>query len=178
MSEWRSAGFVATLIIVFFALYAVMYYSSVQAYNNSFSPAGATVANQTYQSVQQLRQTSTWVNIFLNNFEVSIKLIIPITGFLYFLEVMWNTGQIIGMLAAVTGYSPIVYLIGISVPVGILETSGYAVLAAEVLYVTILLFTRKDAKDRLLHHTWKSFILYLALLLVAAYLEAFLISYL
>ncbi|MGD0329887.1 MAG: stage II sporulation protein M [Nitrososphaeria archaeon] len=176
MSKWRSAGFVATVIVVFFALYAVMYFSSVQAYNNSFSSAGATVAKQTYQLVLHVRHIATWVSIFLNNFEVSIVLIIPIIGFLYFFTIMWNTGQIIGMLAAVTGYSPFAYLMGISFPVGILETSAYTVLAAEILYVTSLWFNEKDVKGRLLHDTWKSFILYLALLFVAAYLEALLMA--
>lgn len=176
MYKWRSVGFVYTLVIVFFALYAVTYYSSVQAYNSSFSPAGATVAKQTYQSVLQIRQTATWENIFLNNFKVSIPLIIPAFGLLDFFEVDWNTGQTIGMLAAVTGYRPLAYLIGISIPVAILETLAYAVLAAEILYVTVLGLAEKDVKGRLLHGTWKSFILYLALLFVAAYMEAFLIG--
>jgi uncharacterized membrane protein SpoIIM required for sporulation len=175
LSDWFSRGFICAIIIIFVALYGVMYFSSVLAYHGSFSPAGAAAANQTSQNIQQIRQTATGLSIFTHNFEASIWVVIPI-GFLGLFVVMWNTGQQIGKLAYSTGYSPLAYLESISVPVGLIEISAYAILATESLYLTYLWFTGKDVKKRLLHNTWKSVILYVALLLVAAYLEAALIA--
>jgi len=152
-----------------------MYLSSVLAYNSSFSPAGVAAANQTSQNVQQIRQTATWINIFTHNFITSIWVIIPV-GFMGFFVVIWNTGQTIGRLAYSTGYSPLAYLVGISVPVGLIEISAYTILAAESLYLTYLMFTGKNVKERLLHDSWKSVILYVAVLLIAAYIEAALIT--
>ena len=152
-----------------------MYFSSVLAYHGSFSPAGAAAANQTSQNIQQIRQTATGLSIFTHNFEASIWVVIPI-GFVGLYVVMWNTGQQIGRLAYSTGYSPLTYLESISVPVGLIEITAYTILAAESLYLTYLWFTGKDVKKRLLHNTWKSVILYVAVLLVAAYLEAALIA--
>ena len=175
LSGWLSRGFICAVIIVFVMIYATMYFSSVQAYNNSFSPAGVAAANQTSQNIQQIRQTATGLNIFTHNFETSIWVIIPL-GFIGFFVVIWNTGQTIGRLAFTTGYSPLAYLEGISVPVGLIEMSAYTILAAESLYLTYLWFTGKNVKERLLHDTWKSIILYVAVLLAAAYLEAALIA--
>jgi uncharacterized membrane protein SpoIIM required for sporulation len=75
-------------------------------------------------------------------------------------------------LAFASGYSPPAYLEGISVPVGLLEMSAYTILAAESLYLTYLWFKGKDVTERLCRDTWKSIILYVIVLLVAAYLEA------
>lgn len=175
MSKWLSRGFICGIIVVFVMLYAIMYFSSVLAYNNSFSPVGVAQANQTSQNIQQIRQTATGLNIFAHNFVASIWEVIPI-GFIGLFVVMWNTGQTIGKLAFTAGYSPLAYLESISVPVGLIEISAYTILAGESLYLTYLSFTGKDVKQRLLHDSWKSIILYVALLLVAAYWEAALIN--
>lgn len=98
-------------------------------------------------------------------------MVIPL-GFVGCFVLMWNTGQTIGKLAFSTGYSPLAYLEGISVPVGLIEMSAYTILAAESLYLTYLWFKGKDVTERLRHDTWKSIILYVIVLLVAAYLEA------
>ena len=171
MSKWLSKGFLCSLIIIFVALYAIMYLSSVVAYHNSFSPAGVAQANQTSQNIQQIRQTATWYSIFAHNFVASVWVVIPI-GFVGLFAVMWNTGQAIGRLASVSGYSPLAYLQGITIPVGIFEISAYTILAAESVVLTYLLFTEGDVKGRLRRSSWKSVVLYVALLLVAAYLEA------
>ena len=171
MSRWLSRGFICSVIIIFVVLYAIMYFSSVVAYHNSFSPAGVAQANQTSQNIQQIRQTATWLSIFAHNFVASVWVIIPV-GFVGLFVVMWNTGQTIGRLAFASGYSPLAYLAGVTVPVGLIEISAYTVLAAESLILTYLLLTGKDVKERLRHHSWKSVVLYAALLLAAAYVEA------
>ena len=175
LSGWLSRGFICAVIIIFVTLYATMYFSSVVAYNSSFSPAGVTAANQTSQNIQQIRQTATGLSIFAHNLATSIWVVIPI-GFIGFFAVIWNTGQTIGRLAFSGGYSPLAYLESVSVPVGLIEMSAYSILAAESLYLTYLWFTGKNVKERLLHDTWKSVIVYVAVLLVAAYLEAALIA--
>jgi len=175
LSDWLSRDFICALIIILVMIYATMYLSSFVAYNSSFSPAGVVAANQTSQNIQQIRQTATGLSIFTHNFEASIWVIIPI-GFFGFFIVIWNTGQTIGRLAFATGYSPLAYLVSISVPVGLIEMSAYSILAAESFCLTYLLFTGKDVKKRLLHDSWKSVILYIAVLLAAAFLEAALIG--
>ena len=173
---WFTRGFVIALIVVFIVFYAVMYASSVVAFNNSFMPAGAAAANQTYQNIVSIRQTATWTSIFTNNFEVSIALIIPILGLVFFGLVMWNTGLTVGQLAYATGFTPLAYLIGITIPIGLIETTAYTVLGAEATYLAYLYFTKKNAKTRLLHQSWKTLILYLIILASAATLEAALIA--
>lgn len=173
---WLTRGFVIAFIVVFIIFYAVIYASSVVAFNNSFTPAGATTANQTYQNIVGIRQTATLQSIFLNNFEVSIALIIPLLGLLFFGLVMWNTGSTVGQLAYATGFTPLAYLIGITIPIGLIETTAYTVLGAEATYLAYLYFTKKDTKTRLTHEAWKSLILYLIILASAAALESTLIA--
>lgn len=172
LSEWLTKSFICIVIVALIAFYAVTYTASVIAYNNAFSPAGMTAANDTYQFVQGVRHTNTALDVFKNNFFVSAMLILPLVGFAYFMTVMFNTGQSIGNLAAVTGYTPLAYLWGISIPVGGMEILAYAILGGEACYITYLMAKRESVTRRLLHGTWLSFILYVALLAVAALLEA------
>lgn len=173
MGKWLTPAFIVIVIVVFIAFYLVMYFGASWAYgaaNNN--PAASAAVNQTYQSIQQTRTTSTWFSIFTNNFLVSVSLAVPIAGLVLFLVTMWNTGQVIGFLSVAVGINPAQYIQAISFPVAILEIGAYAILGAEITYVSALWITKNHAQDRLYHQTWKSVTLYFILLLAAAAIEA------
>jgi hypothetical protein len=70
--------------------------------------------------------------------------------------------------------SPLSYVIGVYVPVGIIESLAYSVIIAESLFLTFAL-AKGTSMKRLKNQTWKSLIVYIALLAIAATVEAALI---
>jgi small-conductance mechanosensitive channel len=131
-------------------------------------------ASQTQQHINKIRQAITPQSIFLNNFLVSVPAIIPVAGPILFGRVWINTGQTIGQLAHSYGVPPLPYVIGVYVPVGIIESMAYSVIITESLFLTFAL-GKGTIKERLKNQTWKSLILYIALLAIAAIVEAELI---
>lgn len=174
MSKWLTHFFIITLIVVFAALWIVAFLGGSWSYNSlQTNTNAALVENQTMQSIQQTRNTSTALSIFWNNFLASALLLVPAVGLVFFLVTMWNTGQIIGIEAASVGISPIQYFRAIFFPVGVLEFGAYAVLGAEITCITALIVVDfEGAKERFKNETWKSILLYFALLAIAAYIEA------
>lgn len=163
-------NYLLVVLLVFLALAAMTYAFAEQAYLT----ATPKVASQTQQQVNAIRQSVTPQSIFLNNFLVSIPAIVPIAGPILFVRVWFNTGQTIGYLAYSYGESPLSYVIGVYVPVGIIESSAYSVIIAESIFLTIAL-SKGTIKERLRNQTWKSLVLYVALLAIAATVEAELI---
>jgi uncharacterized membrane protein SpoIIM required for sporulation len=174
--KYLTEGFVVLAIIVFVSFYSVIYISAAQIYQVGITPEGSQQANATYQEIQETRITATAGSIFVNNFLVSIVLVIPIAGLVGFLFVLFNTGQVIGLLAAATGYTPEAYVIATAIPIGLMEVCAYAILGAESMYVAALALNKNEARDRIVKQSWKSFILFIVILLVAAIVEAILIG--
>jgi len=162
--------YLLVLLLVFLVLAMMTYAVAEQAYLTTTPKA----ASQTQQHINTVRQTITPQSIFLNNFLVSIPAIIPVAGPILFGRVWINTGQTIGQLAYSYGVSPLLYVIGVYVPVGIIESMAYSVIITESLFLTLAL-GKGTIKERLKHQTWKSLILYVALLAIAAVVEAELI---
>jgi uncharacterized membrane protein SpoIIM required for sporulation len=158
------------VLLVFLGLAVMTYAFADQAYLTT-TPK---VANQTQQHINAIRHNITPQIIFLNNFLVSIPAIVPIAGLILFGRVWINTGQAIGQLAYSYGMSPLRYVIGVYVPVGTIESLAYSVIIAESLFLTFAL-AKGTFIERLKNQTWKSLILYVALLAVAAIVEAELI---
>ena len=71
--------------------------------------------------------------------------------------------------------SPFLYVVGVYVPVGTIENLAYSVIIAESLFLTNAL-ANGTVKERLKNQTWKSLLLYLVLLAIAATVEAVLIK--
>ena len=163
--------YLLVVLLVFLAL-AVATYGIAEASYLTTTPA---VANQTQQQIDTLRQGVTPLSIFVNNFLVSILAIVPIGGLIFFGRVWVNTGQVIGRLAYAYDVSPLVYVISVYIPVGTIENMAYSVILAEGLFLTYAL-AKGTIVERLKHDTWKSLILYLALLAIAATVEATLIT--
>jgi len=160
------------VILVVFLVLALMTYAIAQETYLTTTP---TVANQTQTQINNIRQTITPQGIFFNNFLVSIPALVPVAGLIIFGRVWFNTGQTIGQLAYYTHISPLAYVIGIYVPVGTIESLAYSVILAESLLLTYAL-KKGTFIERLKTQTWKSLILYVALLAIAAIIEAALIK--
>ena len=162
--------YLLVVLLVFLVLAVTTYAVAEQAYLATTPKA----ASQTQQHINTIRQTITAQSIFLNNFLVSIPAIVPVAGPILFGRVWFNTGQAIGQLAYSYGVSPLRYVIGVYVPVGIIESLAYSVIITESLFLTFAL-AKGTIKGRLKNQTWKSLILYAALLVIAAIVEAELI---
>jgi len=163
-------SYLLIVLLVFLVLAIMTYAVAEQAYLTTTPNA----ANQTQQHINTIRQTITPQSIFLNNFLVSIPAIIPVAGPILFGRVWINTGITIGQLARSYSESPLVYVIGVYVPVGIIESMAYSVIITESLFLTFAL-GKGTIKERLKNQTWKSLMLYVALLVIAAIVEAELI---
>jgi small-conductance mechanosensitive channel len=163
--------YLLAVLIVFLALAGITYAFAEHAYLTT-TP---TAANQTQQQINQIRQTVTPQSIFLNNFEVSFFALLPIAGVILFGRIWINTAQTIGQLAYSYNMSPLQYVIGVYIPVGTIESLAYSVIITEGLFLTYEL-AKGNFMERLRKQTWKSFLLYLALLAIAATIEAALIK--
>ena len=163
--------YLLVILLVFLVLLAMTFALASQAYATT-TPK---IANQTQQQINKIRQSITPQSIFINNFLVSIPAIVPIAGLIVFGRVWINTGQAIGQLAYSYSITPFVYIIGVYVPVGTIETLAYSVIIAEGLFLTYSL-KKGTFMERLKNQTWKSLLLYVALLAIAATVEAVLIT--
>lgn len=163
---WFTKGFLVTVVFAFVILVGSLYVWSNQAYLTS-TMTEATQANQTISS---MRQTETVPGIFLNNLEVSISMVIPTFGLIPFFVAWYNTGQIIGLLALATGLTPASYVLAL-VLLGFLEILGYTLFLGENLYITILAITRHDSWKRIKKESWKTFLLAIFILFLAAIVE-------
>jgi len=163
--------YLLVVLLVFIVLFFATYGLAEQAYLTTTPKA----ANQTLTQINSIRQGVSPESIFLNNFLVSILAIVPIGGLIFFGRVWINTGQTIGQLAYANNISPLPYVIGVYIPVGTIENLGYSVIIAEGLFLTYAL-AKGTVVDRLRHETWKSLILYLSLLAIAAVVESTLIT--
>lgn len=173
---WLRQRFLLILVVTFICFYAIMFFSAMQFYNLGITPQGQEQANQTATQIDTLRQTTTWQSIFVNNLSVSIVLLLPAVGLIAFMIVLFNTGQVLGLLAASNGIHPFTYLVATAIPVGIIETMAYSVLSAEMTYVLALFLSDKSlAYERLGRHSWKSFLVYIVVLILGAVVEIFLI---
>lgn len=174
--HWLNRYFLIIFIVIFICFYAVMYLSAVQFYSIGITPEGAEQANDTATQIDKVRQTTTWLSIFANNFSVSIALIVPVAGLVSFLFVLFNTGQVLGLLAATTGISPLVYVLATAIPIGFMEVVAYSLLGTEGTYLFTLFINRSGGvRERLKKHSWKSILLYIGILVVTAIIENVLI---
>lgn len=159
--------YVLVVLLVFLVLAALTFAFAYQAYVTT-KPSAAT---QTQQQINTLRENVTPQSIFINNFFVSIYAVVPVAGPILFGKVCVNTAQIIGQLAYSYHMSPFAYVIGVYTPIGTIENLAYSVILAESVFLTAAL-AKGNVQERLRNQTWKSLILYVAILAFSATLEA------
>ncbi len=162
--------YLLVILLVFLGLAAMTFAIA----SHTYATTTPRIANQTQQQVNKIRQNITPQSIFLNNFLVSIPAIVPIAGLIIFGRVWINTGQAIGQLAYSYNLSSSLYVIGVYLPVGTIESLAYSVIIAESLFLTYAL-VKGTFIERLKNQTWKSLLLYVVLLAIAATVEAALI---
>jgi uncharacterized membrane protein SpoIIM required for sporulation len=173
-------GFVIAIVISLVAMLG----SALLWANYAMLTATSTQATHAYQLIKSERQTATWLGIFLNNLRASWYLVVPAFGLVLFFYIWYNTATILGFESAhyfanasigarALDTSIIVLLI---LGLGVLEISAYIFACAENLYVTYLAVNRLGAGERIKKQSWKTWIIYVVLLLVAAIVEAILIS--
>jgi hypothetical protein len=111
---------------------------------------------------------------------VSIPMVIPVVGVLFFYLVIWhNTATAIGLLAVASNTSATSYALA-DVTLAFPEVLAYIILFAEMLYVTFLaIYYWQDwteLKDRVREESWKTFLFYVLLLFVSAIIEVIIIE--
>jgi len=163
---YLTRGFMLSLIFSFTLLVGVLYVSANQAYIYGSAEA----ANQTREWLETERQTITIQSIFVNNFIISIPMIIPAVGLVPFYIAWQNTGQVIGLLSLAYNVHPSIY-IGNLIMLGFTEILAYTFLSAENIYVTMLALLKAGAKERITQQSWKTLIIYLILLFLSAATE-------
>jgi uncharacterized membrane protein SpoIIM required for sporulation len=173
--KYFARGFVITIVISLVVVLA----SALLCANYAMLTATPTQAEQAKQQITSERQTATWLGIFLNNFHASWYLIVPAFGPVLFFFDWCYSATLLGF--EWRAYYP-VNIVGNSIFVllllglGALEVSAYVFACAESLYVTYLAVNRLGAGERIKTQSWKTYILYVLLLLISAIIEAFLIS--
>lgn len=174
--KYFNKQFTTLVVSAFTVITLVMYASANLSYNHALtSETGQANANQTREQIDSTRQTITAQYIFLNNFVVSIPLLIPIFGFLWFGRILINTGITIGSLAYSYHVSPLTYIVGAYIPIGIIESFAYSLLITESLMLLHAVL-RKRLRWRLKTQVWKTLLLYLGLLGAGAILEMAIIT--
>jgi len=107
----------------------------------SFIPVSSADAQQINkdlnETVTTMQAQGTLVQfIFGNNFLITLVMFIPLIGPALGLFIMFNTGNVVGAIAASGGYSPIIALIALIItPVFWLEFAAYSTAMAESVWV-------------------------------------------
>jgi len=165
-SRYFSTPFLVCLAVSFCLIFTLLI---VGSFNGVSAPQYQ--ASRTYNHVVQLRQTISWTDIFLNNYEITLLSALPIIGIYYMAEIQYNTGVVVGNLAQAYHMSNLAYIAGITLtPVGILEYAAYILVFAETIML-IYNFPNRTVTERWKKQTWKTLLLATALLLLAAYVE-------
>jgi hypothetical protein len=160
-------GFILCWILSFAILVGSLYFWANQSYETTLPQ----VANKTEAEIEVQRETLTVPSVFLNNLSLSLYLLVPLCGLIPFFYIWYNTAKVIGLLALAYQIPPITYVLLLTFLV-FFEFAAYATLMAENIYLIFLLLSRSGkASERLRESSWKSFILYLILLLLGAITE-------
>jgi hypothetical protein len=137
--------------------------------------ATPTRANQASQQIASERKTATWWGIFLNNVHASWILVVPAFGLVLFSVVWYNTAIYFGLAsAAYNANATIVVLFAFLLTFP--EISAYIFALAENIYVTYLAVNGLGAGARIRTQSWKTWIVWLSLLLIGAVTEWMLIK--
>ena len=127
-------------------------------------------AERTVEDVEKLRERASFALIFTNNYRLALTAMIPLFGAAHHCFVQFNTGYVIGALAAYSGASGFALAAALlSMPHGLLEYMAYAFAVAESMALTHAAVRRKF-RERL-KQAGKTALLTGLLLAMAAALE-------
>jgi uncharacterized membrane protein SpoIIM required for sporulation len=160
-----SREFVVCLVLSAVLVYACLF---VGVWQGQLAPPEE--VKRAVEDVEKLREQASFTFIFLNNYKLALVAVIPLFGAVQHGFVQFNTGYIIGALAAngkVSGFALAAALL--AMPHGMLECMAYTFAAAESLALTYAAVRRKF-RERL-RQAWKTIVLVGVLLATAAALE-------
>jgi len=167
-NNYFSKNFILTLIISATIILSTLLLSSFIGFN-----APPEDAQQITEEVKNLAKTTTWTDIFLNNFLLTLITFTPVFGILFAVFVQFGTGYAFGALAQAYNVNNVqITLLTLVTPVGILEYSSYILALAESIILVYSIY-KKELKKRLVTHTWKTLTAVALLLLIGAVVEAF-----
>jgi uncharacterized membrane protein SpoIIM required for sporulation len=166
-SQHFTAAFVISAVVIFSTLLG----SSFIGFD-----APPDVADQIANEVENAAATTNWLDIFVNNFGLTLVTFVPFFGFFFAVYVQFGTGYAFGALAQVYNVSNIdAVLVTLITPVGLLEYTSYLFALTESIILAYSI-RRREFKKRLVNHTWKTIILVALLLFTGAIVEAALIG--
>ena len=130
------------------------------------------VVDQLADEVENLRATTSWLHIFVNNFGLTLVTFVPFFGFAFAMYVQFSTGYAFGALAQYYKVNNVLaVLLTLATPVGLLEYAAYIFALTES--ITLAYSTYKgELKERLVNHAWKTILLVALLLFIGAIVEA------
>jgi len=170
-NHYFSKNFTCILIISAAIILSTLLLSSFIGFNTPTEEA-----EQITQEIKKLTATTTWTDIFLNNFLLTLVTFTPVFGIPFAIYVQFSTGYALGALAQTYHVNNVqITLLLLATPVGILEYSAYILALAESIIIVYSIY-KKELKKRLVTHTWKTLTTVMLLLLIGAVVEAFLIG--
>jgi uncharacterized membrane protein SpoIIM required for sporulation len=129
-------------------------------------------AIQAQKDLEAEAGTTTALSIFFNNVQLALFSFIPIIGSVWMLFIQYNSGYTFGNLAKAYGIDFILLISSsITTPDGLLEYSAY-ILALSESFMIVYSALEKNVKERLTKHTWKTVMIVVGLLFIAAIVEA------
>ena len=170
--SYFNSGFTLALIVSLLITFTVWIFGSYQAFLSS----NETVSEAVSEWHNIASQTQTWQSIFFHNLKVTCLLIVPLIGIFWWVFIATSNGFLIGALAAYYKISPIILTVKLwANPVGVFEMGAYILMFAENIYTCSLTLKGKALK-RIKNHYWKTIILYVVMLFIAANIEIQLIT--
>jgi len=169
--RYFSKNFIRALIISAIIILSTLLLSSFVGF---YAPPED--AQQLASEIKNLAATTTWLDIFINNFRLTLITFIPGFGIFFAVFVQFSTGYAFGAVAQ-TLYETHhvnnlqITLLSLVTPVGILEYSAYILALAESITLVYSIY-KKELKKRLVTHTWKTLTAVALLLLIGAVVEA------
>jgi uncharacterized membrane protein SpoIIM required for sporulation len=160
-----SREFVVCLVLSAALVYACLF---VGVWQGQLAPPEE--VERTVEDVEKLREQASFTFIFLNNYKYALIAVIPLFGAVQHGFVQFNTGYVIGALAAngkTSGFALAATLL--AMPHGLCEYAAYTFAVAESLALTYAAVKRRF-RERL-KQAWKTIVLVGVLLAAAAALE-------
>jgi uncharacterized membrane protein SpoIIM required for sporulation len=138
-------------------------------------------ASDALASINVARETITWQEIFVNNLIIGAVALIPFMGVTSVLEILYNTGFMIGELAKANNANVMIYLLSIVLgPSGMLETLAYIfAFSISILWIFNIYYylrkqmTRSEFLHEMMRATLKAMAFTIAFLLVSSVIEVY-----
>lgn len=158
------------IVVITVALYCLLYIASTVPFSSE------EVASLLEEAEKILRQRYTILDIFINNFLISLIMFVPVAGPIIGGYVIYTTGRLIGALSLSTGI-PSILLISMTIITfyGFIEFLAYGTAFTESMILTYSMFKRKTRIE--LKWLIISISATAVLLLIAAVLEYMLIQF-